>query len=186
MAVNIDSYTGPSFSFANRVARFTWNIIQATLFRWSPKPFHAWRRLLLRMFRAKVGSGVHIYPGVKVWAPWNLEIGDEVGVGCGVILYSQGQISIGNRSVISQGAHLCTGTHDYNQPGFPLKTFSIVIGQHVWIAAEAFIHPGIVISDGVVVGARSVVTKSLPQWSVCSGNPCVVIKQRDRRFFTNS
>jgi len=186
MAVNADTYTGPSFSAANRFLRFTWNLIQATLFRWSPRPFHGWRRLLLRMFGAKVGSGAHVYPGVKIWAPWNLEIGDETGVGDGAILYSQGRISIGNRSVVSQGAHLCTGTHDYNQSGFPLQTFSIVIGHHVWIAAEAFIHPGIVISDGVVVGARSVVTKSLPQWTVCAGNPCVVLKLRARKNFTNS
>jgi putative colanic acid biosynthesis acetyltransferase WcaF len=181
MAVNEDTYTGPSFSFANRFARFTWNLIQVTLFRWSPRSFHGWRRWLLRMFGAKVGSRVHIYPGVKIWAPWNLEIGDEAGVGDGVILYSQGRISIGNRSVISQGAHLCSGTHDFEKEGFPIVTKPIIICSYAWVAAEVFVHPGVEIGEGTVVGARSVVVKSVPAWTVSAGNPCKTIKPREWR-----
>jgi putative colanic acid biosynthesis acetyltransferase WcaF len=175
---NKDTFTGPSFSVTNRFARIIWSLIYVFLFRYSPNPFHGWRSFLLRFFGAKVGKGVHIYPGVRIWAPWNLELGDQCGIASGVNLYSQGFIKIGERSVISQGAHLCAGTHDYTQPGFQLITKPIIIGDHVWVAAEAFIHPGVTIGEGCVIGARSVVTKDMPAWMVCSGFPCKPIKER--------
>lgn len=122
---------------------------------------------------------MHVYPGVKIWAPWNLHIGDETGVANGVTLYSQGLIAIGKRVVISQGAHLVAGTHDYTDPGFPLITFPITVKDHVWVAAEAFLHPGVTIEEGAVIGARSVVTKDMPAWMVCAGHPCVPLKERN-------
>lgn len=177
---NQDTFTGPSFSLRNRLARVLWGCVYLLLFEYSPKPFHQWRAFILKIFGAKMGSGVHVYPKVKIWAPWNLELGDECGIANGVILYSQDKIKIGKRTVISQGAHLCTGTHDYTHPGFPLITKPISIGNHVWIATEAFIHPGVVIEDGCVIGARSVVTKSMPAWMICSGHPCIYIKPREK------
>ncbi len=125
-----------------------------------------------------MGEGTHVYPGVIIWAPWNLEIADQAGIGNGAILYSQGKITIGRKAVISQGAHLCAGTHDFTKAGFPLVTKPIVIGDQVWIAAEAFVHPGVTIGEGCVVGARSVVTSDLPAWKVCSGFPAKVLKDR--------
>jgi putative colanic acid biosynthesis acetyltransferase WcaF len=175
---NQDTYTGPSFSLRNRLGRVLWHIVAFLLFRFSPKPLHEWRSFLLRCFGARVGRSVHVYPGVVIWAPWNLDLGDECGIAGGAILYSQGKITVGYRAVISQGAHLVTGTHDYTKPGFPLFTKPIDIGAQVWIAAEAFIHPGITIGEGAVVGARAVVTRDLPEWMICAGHPCVPIKPR--------
>jgi putative colanic acid biosynthesis acetyltransferase WcaF len=176
--INQDAYSGPSFSIKNRLARLIWGITDILFFHFSPRPLHSWRSMLLRLFGAKVGKGVHIYPKVKIWAPWNIDFGDECGVANGAILYSQGKISIGKRSVISQGAHLVAGTHDYTKAGFPLITRPIHIGNYVWVAAEAFIHPGVTVGDGSVIGARSVVTKDMPPWMVCSGHPCKPIKER--------
>lgn len=176
--INQDTYTGPSFSVANRAARVIWQITSLFFFRLSPRPFHAWRSFLLRCFGAKVGKGVHVYPGVKIWAPWNLELRDECGVGSGATLYSQGKITIGRRAVISQGVYLCTGTHDYTRAGSPLVTKPIYVGENAWIAAEAFVHPGVVIASGCVIGARSVVINDMPEWTVCAGNPCRPLKAR--------
>lgn len=176
--INQDTHRGASFSAQNRLLRLFWEVFAAIFFHPSPRPFHGWRRMILRLFGAKVGKGVHVYPGAKIWAPWNLDLADECGIAKGAILYTQGVIRIGKRAVVSQGAHLVTGTHDYTLAGFPLTTSPIYIGDHAWIAAEAFIHPGIRIGDGCVVGARSVVTKDLPDWSVCAGHPCKPIKQR--------
>lgn len=175
---NINTYSGPSFSLKNRIMRVVWNGIYLILFKYSPKPLHSWRSFILRCFGAKIGKGVHVYPKVFIWAPWNLEVGHESGISDSVILYSQGKIIIGNRVVISQGSHLCTGTHDYTKIGFPLFTKSIIIGNNVWIAAESFIHPGVVIGEGCVIGARSVVIKDMPEWMVCSGHPCKPLKKR--------
>ncbi|RZK38700.1 MAG: putative colanic acid biosynthesis acetyltransferase [Hymenobacter sp.] len=180
MPINTDTVTGPSFSLRNRLGRLVWGVFSVVLFRCSPRPLHAWRSFLLRCFGAKVGVGVHVYPGAKIWAPWNLELGDACAVASGVTLYSQGKIVIGPRAVISQGAHLVTGTHDYSDPGFPLTTKPISIGAYVWVAAESFIHPGVTINTGCVIGARSVVTKDMPEWMVCSGHPCIPIKPRTR------
>ena len=176
---NIDTHTGPSFSFKNRMGRLIWNVISAIFFRFSPNFLHGFRRFLLRSFGAQVGKGVHVYPRVKIWAPWNVVLFDECGIANGAILYSQGKITIGRRAVVSQGAHLCAGTHDYNDPGFRLITMPIVIGDQAWVAAEAFIHPGVEIGQGCVIGARSVVTKSMPAWMICAGHPCKPLKERE-------
>ena len=178
MSINTNTHTGPSFSLSNRLGRIVWQLCSFLFFRYSPRPLHKWRALLLQCFGAKVGRGVHVYPGVTIWAPWNLELADECGIASGAILYSQGKITIGRRAVISQGAHLVTGTHDYSNPGFPLITKPIHIGDQAWIAAEAFIHPGVTISEGCVIGARSVVTKDMPGWMVCAGFPCKPLKPR--------
>lgn len=176
-----DPYRGPSFSLSNRMLRALWGVVYLLFFRISPRPFHIWRNFLLKLFGAKLGQHVHVYPSVKIWAPWNLRIGDFVGVGNGATLYCMDLITIGDHAVISQGAHLCGGTHDYNSENFQLMVKPIVIGARAWVCAEAFIHPGVTVPEGAVVGARAVVAKSLPEpWAVYAGNPCrqVAIRQR--------
>jgi len=175
---NVDTYTGASFSVKNRIGRMIWMIVYAVFFRYSPRPAHAWRSFLLRLFGARVGKGAHIYPGVKIWAPWNLDISKGAAVGSGAILYSQGKIIIGCKAIISQGAHICTGTHDYTKSGHPLLMGTIVIRDKAWVAAEVFVHPGVTIGEGTVIGARSVVTRDMPDWMVCAGNPCKPLKER--------
>lgn len=172
------THRDPSFPLSNRLARAMWNLVWHLLFRPSPVIMHGWRRWLLRRFGAMVGKGAHIYPAVRIWAPWNIEVGEEAGVGGCAILYSQDRIRIGRRAVVSQGAHLCTGTHDHEREGHPLVTRPIEIGDHAWVAAEAFIHPGVVIGEGAVIGARAVVIEDMPSWTVCAGHPCKPLKPR--------
>lgn len=128
-----------------------------------------------------MGKHCHIYPKVKIWAPWNLVVEDEGSAGDDVNLYSMAQISIGRRAVVSQGAHLCTGTHDYEDPAFQLYASPIHIGAEAWICTEAFIGPGVSVGEGAVIGARSVAMKDMPAWTVCAGQPCRVIKPRVMR-----
>jgi putative colanic acid biosynthesis acetyltransferase WcaF len=159
-----------------------WAAACLLFFRFTPRPCFAWRALVLRCFGAKIGRGCRIYRKAEIWAPWNLECGDQVCVADRVILYSQGRISLGTRSVISQGSHLCTGTHDYLSPGFELCTRPIQVGAHAWLAAEVFVHPGVTIGEGAVIGARAVVTRDMPAWTVCAGHPCQPIKARPRLY----
>lgn len=128
-----------------------------------------------------MGKGCHIYPRVRIWAPWNLVVEEEGSAADDVILYSMATITIGKRAIISQGAHLCTGTHDYEDPAFRLYALPITIGEEAWICTEAFIGPGVTVGAGTVVGARSVATKDLPAWTVCAGNPCRPLKPREMR-----
>lgn len=174
-----DPTVAPSFSLQNRITRQLWNCVWLLLFRPSPRPFHAWRATLLRLFGARIGKHVHVYPAVRVWAPWNLEIGNNVGVADGVTLYNMDTIEIGDYSVISQGAHLCGGSHDYNSRNFQLTAAPITLGSHVWICAEAFVAQGVTLPSGVVVAARSVVTRTLENsWTVYAGMPAKPIRKR--------
>ena len=66
----------------------------------------------------------------------------------------------------------------YTRPGFPLITKPVFIDDFAWIAAEAFVHPGVQIGEGCVIGARSVVVNDMPAWTICSGFPCKPIKER--------
>lgn len=182
-----DPFREPSFAIGHRLRRLIWNIVYALLFRTSPRPCHAWRAWLLRLFGARLGRGCHVYPGVSVWAPWNLKLANFVGVADGVTLYGMDRIEIGDYAVISQGAYLCGGTHEYDSPNFQLVTKPILVGARAWVCAEAFIHPGVVVPEGAVVGARSVVIKSLPQpWAVYAGNPCRQVGLRHRNEKTEA
>ena len=91
-------------------------------------------------------------------------------------VYNPDWVRIGQYAVVSQGAYLCGASHDYRKWHFPLISAPITIGEHAWIAARAIVHMGIRIGDGCVIGAGSVVTRDMPAWSVCAGNPCKVIK----------
>jgi putative colanic acid biosynthesis acetyltransferase WcaF len=178
---NNNPYTQASFSLSNRIARMIWGAVWLFLFRPSPRPFHAWRKFILVLFGAKLGKHNHIYPSAKIWAPWNLTCGDYVGIGDGANIYNMAHITIGEYSVVSQGAYLCAGSHDYNSANFQLITAPIELKPHVWICVEAFLHMGVVIPEGAVIGARSVVTKS-PEtpWTVYAGMPVKAISARNK------
>ena len=81
--------------------------------------------------------------------------------------------------MVSQGVHLCTGSHDYESENFQLFARPISIGADAWVCSEAFVGPGVSIAAGAVIGARSVVTRDQAAWMVCAGNPCRPIKPRN-------
>jgi putative colanic acid biosynthesis acetyltransferase WcaF len=158
--------------------RALWMIVRASMFRPSFHNWYGWRRLLLRLFGAKLGKDVRVRPTASVEIPWNVELADHVVIGDYAIIYSLGKISIGRSSTISQYAHLCAGTHDYTKREFPLLKPPIVIGEDVWIAADAFIGPGVTVGDRSVVGARATVVSDVPSDQVVVGPNAKIVKQR--------
>lgn len=174
-----DPFTQPSFSLRNRLGRLAWGGVWLLLFRTSPRPMHAWRCFLLRSFGAVIGQDVHIYPSVRIWAPWQLTLGNRVGVANGATLYNMAHLTVGNDCVISQGAHLCGGSHDVDSPNFQLVARPIILGDQVWICADAFVALGVRIAPGCVVGARSLVLKDINEpWTVWAGHPAERKRQR--------
>lgn len=165
-------------SGANKIARLAWYCVWVLLFLPTPRPLHVWRRFLLRCFGAKLHSTSRIYPKAKIWAPWNLTMGECATISDNVDCYSVDQIMIGDHTTISQYSYLCAATHDYTHPRFPLVPKPIRIGSQCWIAADVFVAPGVQVGDGTVVGARSSVFADLPEWKVCVGNPARPVKQR--------
>jgi putative colanic acid biosynthesis acetyltransferase WcaF len=166
-----------SHSRAEKVRRLVWNIAHALLFRPSPWFMGAWRSWLLSRFGARM-KFARFNSSAKIWAPWLLETGEHVYIDMDVNLYNAFGIRIGDRVVISQGSFLCSATHDYVDPTYPLTGKEIVVEDDCWIAAQAFIAPGVTIGRGAVVGARAVVIRDVPPWTVVAGNPAKVIKQR--------
>ena len=158
--------------------RLSWSIVYPFLFRYSPRQLYGWRNLILRIFGSRIGKNVKIYPSVKITLPWLLDIGAGSVIAWDVRLYNLGKITIGKKTVISQNAHLCGGTHDFRNPGFKLLRTGLSIGNHVWIAADAFIGPSVHVADNAVVAARAVVVKNVPQGTVVGGNPAKIISQR--------
>jgi putative colanic acid biosynthesis acetyltransferase WcaF len=169
-----------SFSLKNKISRLVWNLARIILFcPFGSRLLKKWRVLVLKCFGAKIEWSTHIYASVKIWAPWNLEIGENSSLGPGVDCYNQGKISIGENTIISQKTYLCASSHDYTQKDFPLILKPIRIGNGVWIAADAFIGPAIVIGDNAVIAARSVVIKDVDENFIVGGNPAKLIKSRN-------
>jgi len=158
--------------------RLAWSVAWHALYRPSPTFLHSWRRLLLRAFGAKIGLAAHPYPNCRIWAPWNLTMGRHSGIANNVDVYSVAQIVVGDFATISQYAHLCAATHDYEDSEFRLLPKPIAIGDRAWVAAGAFIGPGVKVGEGAVVGAHAVVTGDVEPWAVVAGNPARTIKTR--------
>ncbi len=170
----------PAFSLGNRLARALWGVVAALFFRFSPRPLHGWRSFLLRCFGATLGKGVHVYPGAKIWAPWNLHCADFVGIASGAEIYNPAPMYFGEFAVVSQDSYICGATHDYNEAAFPLLAFEMHIGARAWICARASVAPGVTVGEGAVLGLGSVATRSLEPWTVYGGTPAVAIKSRTR------
>lgn len=135
----------------------------------------------MRSFGAKVGKAAHVYPSTKIWAPWNLELGDHSCLSQYVDCYCVDKVRIGSHATVSQYSYLCTATHDIKDPAMRVVTAPIIIGEGAWVAADVFVAPGITIGDGAVVAARAVVVKDVAPWDVVAGNPAHVIKKRELR-----
>lgn len=168
-----------SFPLRNRLFRAAWNITWLLLAAWTPPPLHAWRRFLLQLFGAQLATGARVYGSARVWYPPNLTMGRGAVIGWRVNVYCQGPIRLGDHAIVSQFAHLVSGTHDIDRPGFQLITRPIEIGDHAWIAANAFVGPGVKIGSGAVLGACGVTFRDLPPWTVHAGNPARFVRTRN-------
>lgn len=173
-----EGFVGPSFSLINRIKRAIWQVTWLLAARWTPVPFHRWRILVLRLYGANVSFKAYVYPSVDIWAPWNLEMADFATLASDVRCYNIAKINIKQRAIISQYSFLCTGTHNFRDPNFPLVAKSIEIGERAWICAVAFVGPGVVVGDGAVLAAASVTFKNLEAWHVYLGNPATVQSTR--------
>ena len=172
---------GPTFSLGHRLFRACWGITWLCLASWTPPPLHAWRRLLLSLFGARVHPTARVYGSARIWYPPLLEMKAHACMGPGVICYCMAPISLGERVVVSQRAHLCAGTHDVRDPNFQLVARPIHIGDQAWVAAEAFIGPGVSVGEGSVIGARTVLMRDAEAWTIYSGNPAAPLKKRVMR-----
>lgn len=166
-------------SLKNKISRVLWNFFWLVLFRPFNLPqFNFLRIFLLRCFGAKIGKGCKIQSTVKIWAPWNLELGDLVAFGFDVLCYNPGKVIIGNKVAISHNVHLCSASHDFTKKNNPLITKPIVINELTWVSTDSFIGMGVTIGKGAIIGARSSVFKDVKEWTIVGGSPAKFIKKR--------
>jgi putative colanic acid biosynthesis acetyltransferase WcaF len=165
------------YSRREQAYRVAWSLGRL-LIRLSPRPAFAWRRAVLRLFGARIGSHVHTYPSTHLYMPWNVEIGDWSALGEDAFVYSLGKVKIGRNVTLSYRSHICAGSHDFADPALPLLKPPVTLEDDVWVGTEAFIGPGVVVGCGAIVGARAVVIKHVEPMTVVAGNPARVIGQR--------
>ena len=167
-------------SFGNKVARMVWGAVWLLLLRPTPRGnlFCRWRVFLLKLFGAKVAWSVNVLPNCRIWQPWRLQIGANSWIDGDVNLYSVDDIRIGHDAVVSEGAFICTASHDVTSPMFALKTDLIEIGDYAWICARAVVLPRVKVGEGAVVAAGAVVPKDVEPWTEVGGVPAKFIKKR--------
>lgn len=167
-------------STKNKIGRALWAITCPIFFRpFIFSFFNPWRLFVLRCFGAKLDSKANVYSSVKIWAPWNLEMGEYSTLAEGVNVYNTGKVKIGSHTTVSQRAYLCPGSHDIYNPKFPMICADLNIEDQVWIATEAFVGGmGTTIMQGAVVGARACVFRNVDPWTIVGGNPAKYIKNR--------
>ena len=174
-----DSYQRPSFTLADKINRFIWNVSWYLLCRWTPNPLHKWRCLILRLFGAKIGKSNFIYPNCKIWAPWLLETEEVVTIGPNVEVYNPGGVFLGHHAILSQDSYLCGATHNYDSEEFTYLKYPIRIECFSWICAKAIVLPGVICKEGSILGAGSLTSKNLDSWSIYAGSPAKFIKSRN-------
>src|SRR6478609_6108918 len=158
------------YSYKEYWLRFLWGFIEPVFFSLSPRLLYGWRNGILRLMGAKIGKGVKIYPSARIMYHWLLEIGDHTTISWGVKVYNLAFSKIGSNTMISQYSHLCGGTHNYKSKDFDLIRTGFTIGNHVWIAADAFIGPGVTVHNNAIVAARAVVIKDVEPHTIVGGN----------------
>lgn len=173
---------GPTYSLGNRAYRATWIIVWKTCASWTPPAMHKWRRFLLRLFGAKIGPGAAIYGNVKVWYPPHLVVGRQAIIGPGATIYNVETITLEDFAIVSQGANLCSASHDVEDIYFQTFAKPITVGRRAWVAAEAFVGPGVSLGEGAILGARGCAFRDLPPWTIHGGNPARLLKHRSLRF----
>jgi len=127
------------------------------------------------------GKNVYFPPGMVIWSPQKLTIGDDVSFGEPVHICAGGEVIIGDRVMIASFSSLHSLTHDPTQQPMvgTLIRKKIVIEDDVWIGAGAIILPGVRIGRGAVVGAGAVVSKDVPPFTIVTGVPAQVVKKRE-------
>lgn len=171
---------GATFPLDNRLRRALWRMTWCLLASWTPSMLNPWRRFLLRLFGASVADNCNVHGSVTVWLPGNLHMAECSSLGPRVNCYNVAPIALGARAIVSQDAHLCAASHNVDDPEFPLVATPITIGADAWIAAEAFVGPGVEVGEGAVLAARAVAVRDLEGWTVYAGNPAVPRRGRHR------
>ena len=126
-----------------------------------------------------------IYFNTEIRASWNLKIGNGSIIGDSCILDARNGISIGNNVNISSEVRIWTEQHDYQDPMFNCNStpdFQVTIKDYAWIGSNVIILPKVPTGKGAEIAAGSVVTKSVPDYTLVAGIPAKKIGERNHNL----
>lgn len=165
-------YNSP-WTTAQRVKMLMWEYTWWFLCSWTPKPANRWRVFWLKAFGAKIYGKPFVHQRARIQIPWNLTLHDHASLGDRTNVYSLGEVIIHEHAAVAQEAYLCTGSHAFDLPARNLITAPITVETYAFVGARAFVLPGLTIGKNAIVGACSVVTKSVLPHTTVVGNPAV-------------
>ncbi len=180
MITDLSTYNNTWYHPGSRFKCVLWYLINILFFRSPLVPISSIKRSLLRLFGAKIGSGVVIKPRVNIKYPWFLSVDDNTWIGEDVWIDNLAQVTIGKNVCLSQGAMILCGSHDYTKPAFDLLIGPIILEDGVWIGAQAVVSLGVTCQSHSVLTLKSVANKNLKPYYIYQGNPAKEIRLRIR------
>ncbi len=176
--VKLNKYNNDWYNPGSTLKKTLWCLANMFFFK-TMLPFpSSFKVKLLKLFGATIGTDVVIKPNVNIKYPWFLEIGNDCWIGEGVWIDNLAMVTIGSNVVLSQGAYLLTGSHDYKKVSFDLMLGEIVLEDGVWIGAKATVCPDVTCRSHAVLAVGSVATKDLEAYGIYQGNPATLKRER--------
>lgn len=166
------------YNFSYKLKSRFWNLINATIFRWTPFFMRRTRVAMLKLFGANIEWNCSINPEAEIHYPWNLTMGNFSSIDKGCYILCHAKVIIGNKTCISRDVNILSGSHNISSPYFELVSSPIVIKDNVWVTTRSMIAKGVIIGEGAVVATNSNVLKDVAPWTVVGGNPAKFIKER--------
>jgi putative colanic acid biosynthesis acetyltransferase WcaF len=163
------------------LVRALWLITEALVFANPIVTSYGVKRVVLGVFGARVGRNLIIKPGVRVKYPWRLRLGENCWVGERAWIDNMEDVWIGNNVVISQGAYICTGNHDWSDPGMGLTPQPVTIEDGAWVGAFARVAPGRRIAEESILVLGAVALEDTEPRGIYAGNPASLIRHRTIR-----
>lgn len=162
-----------------RWVRAAWMLVEALIFLNPVVPWYSVKRRVLQCFGARIGRGVIIKPNVHIKYPWHLSVGDNSWIGERSWIDNFVPVRIGANAVLSQGAYLCTGNHDWSDPNMGLIVKPIEVEDGAWVGAFARVAPGVTVGRESILTLGSVLLTDAAPRGVYRGNPAVRVGERD-------
>jgi acetyltransferase-like isoleucine patch superfamily enzyme len=156
----LNEYQNPEYNPGRGiVVRLLWYFVSLWIFESSWFLSGGLKRRLLRLFGAKIGFGLVIHPNVRIKYPWRLSIANDCWIGREVWIDNIDDVVLESDVCISQGAYLCTGSHDHRSATFELQTAPITIKHGAWICCRAVVLGGSTVQRLSVVAANQVYSR---------------------------
>ena len=176
---DLSKFDNAWYNPGNPLKRGLWFFVNVCVMQNRMNPFNGLRIFFLKIFGAKLGSGVVIKPNVNIKYPWKVEIGNNVWIGEQVWIDNLGKVKIGDNVCLSQGAMLLCGNHNYKKVEFDLVVGNITLEEGVWIGAHSVVCPGVSCKSHSILSVNSVAVKTLEPYTIYQGNPAVVVRKRE-------